>query len=241
MSLIRFITSISLILLLPSAAHAKGEEGSAIAGLLILILIGYIIYQLIKKVSKKSEEPVSKNVSAQRTSEEEEQIKKNFAEKMFKKVAELDPIPTIKSTLPLQKGETCHLLLESCEVEEIKEVTTSVKYSVPQMRLGKGMFTWRIGEAHYDKQKEIKSVPIGKGTVYLTNKRIIFEGGVKNIVIPFSHILKANTAILNNLFYFERTKGGIISLTLKDSDDFLTFIAFYQKIRSEIEKARTQA
>lgn len=213
----KWILPVLIFISMPSVAHAKNADSNPIPGIIVIIVICVALYLWINRRSGKVGDSETKIIQPAPTQEDEEQIKKHYAEKILQKAAELDPLPTIRTLLPLNRGESCHLSL-NCEAHEIKEVTTSVKYSVSQVRLGRGMATWRIGQAFFDRQKEIKSMPIGRGTVFMTNKRIIFEGGVKNVVVPFSQILNVKYEIRQNVFYIERLRGGIISLSMNSED-----------------------
>ncbi|HXV62559.1 MAG TPA: hypothetical protein VEK15_17805, partial [Vicinamibacteria bacterium] len=89
----------------------------------------------------------------------------------------------------IQKKEACYAVRE-VEWYETRRVTKRIGYSGPtaRLRIMKGVY-WRVGSIGVQPVSEDVMAHIDSGTVYLTNKRIIFIGETSNKTIRLSRIL----------------------------------------------------
>ena len=99
-------------------------------------------------------------------------------------------LPTVEVPINLQRNESCYLKT-SAEWHEIRKRTTRINYSGPvaSVRIAKGV-RWRMGSVGVRTHSENVLTKIDAGTVYLTNKRLIFTGAQKNSTRPLSGILE---------------------------------------------------
>jgi hypothetical protein len=99
------------------------------------------------------------------------------------------PLPALETHLNLQRNETPHF---ACHVEwhEHRKVTTRVNYGGPSLRIKicKG-FYWNTGSIGVQRVSQDVLRHIDSGQLYVTNKRIIFDGGVKNQSIKLEKVL----------------------------------------------------
>ena len=101
----------------------------------------------------------------------------------FKLLARIDAgeLPMIQSSLILQRGEVCHAQF-SCVLKELRVVTKGVAYHGPtgRIRVMKGL-SWRYGyvSVHPVRSEELRQ--LDSGTLFITNKRLLFNGHSKNV------------------------------------------------------------
>ncbi len=104
-------------------------------------------------------------------------------------VIENGEIPTIDVNINLQKNESCYFA-SKIDWHEQRTVTQRINYGGPvaRIRIAKGVY-YRVGSisGHAVKKDEWKL--IDSGTIYLTNKRLIFVGQSKNTNIRLNRIL----------------------------------------------------
>lgn len=99
------------------------------------------------------------------------------------------PLPALTVRIKLQRGEVCHAF-RAVDWHELRTVTTSIRYSgtSARIRIMKGV-SFRIGEVRPQRTTAEQMVYIDSGTVYVTNKRLIFDGTRKNTTIPLRKIM----------------------------------------------------
>jgi hypothetical protein len=99
-------------------------------------------------------------------------------------------LPVDDSGINLAKSEVCHFSKNSVIWNEQRAVTRRVSYSGLSYRVNicKGL-SWRIGDISPEIISEDVWKVIDAGSLYLTNKRIIFMGTKGNKTIPFKKIL----------------------------------------------------
>lgn len=99
---------------------------------------------------------------------------------------ELEPVPI---DINLQKKESCYATRE-VSWYEIRKVTKRINYSGPtaRLRIMKGVY-WRVGSVGVQRVSEDVMSHIDSGTVYLTNKRVVFMGSKGNKTIRLPRIL----------------------------------------------------
>lgn len=98
-------------------------------------------------------------------------------------------IPTCSVSISLQKNEACYFSTHIKWLEQ-RRVTKRINYSGPTMRIRimKGVY-WRAGSIAPQRISEDEWRVIDEGTIYLTNKRIIFMGNNGNKTITLGKIL----------------------------------------------------
>jgi hypothetical protein len=109
----------------------------------------------------------------------------------FKLLARIDAgdLPIVSPAIKLQRAESCHAAF-ACSQNEIRTRTTSYRYSGPtaSIRIMKGV-RWRIGQVAVERVTRDEMVQVDSGTLYVTNKRLLFDGQKKNTVINLSKIM----------------------------------------------------
>ncbi|MGV3597295.1 MAG: hypothetical protein ACO1PI_05455 [Bacteroidota bacterium] len=99
-------------------------------------------------------------------------------------------LPEISSDVKLQKSEKCYFQSANVSWYELRSVRGRTSYSgySSRIKVAKGFYL-NMGtySSHTPTSQEYKL--IDKGTLYLTNKRIIFTGGLKNSNIRLDKIL----------------------------------------------------
>ena len=97
-------------------------------------------------------------------------------------------VPTIEVPVLLQRGEVCHFS-NVASLQEIKTITKRVNYSGPtaSIKLLMGV-RWRLGSIAVQKVTKDVLTQVDSGSLYLTNKRLFFDGLTKNISIPLGKI-----------------------------------------------------
>lgn len=125
------------------------------------------------------------NVSASFTGDGENGIKKL---RLYWDVENAD-LPVLQSPINLKKGETLHYTSRISWHEE-RSRTRTVSYGgiSTSFRVCKGVYL-RSGRIAPSRETEAYMKLIDVGTVYFTNKRIIFMGNHGNKTIPYSKIL----------------------------------------------------
>lgn len=98
-------------------------------------------------------------------------------------------MPTIPAEVNLQRAEVCYFTT-AADWHETRRVRTGISYAGPTMRIkiAKGLY-WRMGHFRGVPMTNDTLMKIDSGTVYLTNKRIIFAGTMKNASIKLDKIL----------------------------------------------------
>jgi hypothetical protein len=104
-------------------------------------------------------------------------------------VIENGEIPTIQSQLSLEKNEVCYFQTD-CEWYEMKTVTQRINYSgtTASIRIMKGV-RYRVGTIKPQRITSEQLTRIDSGTMYLTNKRLILVGQLKNSNIKLNKVL----------------------------------------------------
>ena len=110
----------------------------------------------------------------------------------FRLLAKIDggQLPTISPGLTLQRGETCHASLV-CTQNEIRKQTQSYRYSGPtaSIKIVKGL-RWRIGQVSVQRITRDVMTQLDSGTLYVTNKRLLFDGAQKSTSIALKKIIR---------------------------------------------------
>ena len=98
-------------------------------------------------------------------------------------------LPTIVPSINIQKSENLHFQTQLKWLEQ-RTITKRVDYGGPtaRIKLAKGIY-YRVGSIQAKRITEDVWKTIDSGTLYLTNKRIIFMGSKGNKTIPINKIL----------------------------------------------------
>ncbi len=101
-------------------------------------------------------------------------------------------IPEIDAGIHLQRNEKCHFM---CNIawHEHRGVMKRIRYggSTLRIKIVKGVY-WRAGDLAIQPVSEDVLMKIDSGQLFLTNKRLIFMGSMKNKVIRLQRILDFN-------------------------------------------------
>lgn len=105
----------------------------------------------------------------------------------------------------LPAGEICHFEWPADLFEERKKtrmVGGSTGFSIP---LGKGV-RWRVGAFAGQPVTSVDTVRADSGSLYVTNKRVIFSGATKNVTYPIKKIVAVTPASDSIRFVKENDK-----------------------------------
>ncbi|OSZ82584.1 hypothetical protein CAP35_04770 [Chitinophagaceae bacterium IBVUCB1] len=101
------------------------------------------------------------------------------------------PLPVIATDISLQKAEVCHLKISNvrwCEMRTVRQRTSYSGYST-SIRIAKGIYL-RSGSYNPKTYTTEQLKQIDTGTMYITNKRILFTGVSKNHNIRYEKIVE---------------------------------------------------
>lgn len=98
-------------------------------------------------------------------------------------------LEAVDAGISLQKNEQCYWFSEVA-LHEMRRVTVRRSYSGPAFRIKivKGVY-WKSGSYSVASQTQDQLQRIDSGTLYITNKRVIFSGAFKNLTIRLNKIL----------------------------------------------------
>ncbi|HDS03369.1 MAG TPA: hypothetical protein ENN72_06640 [Firmicutes bacterium] len=133
-------------------------------------------------------------------------------------------IPTLKPTIHLHKNESL-LFKTDINWHERRKETRRIRYGGPTLRLkiAKGLY-YRAGDLGFQKVTSEDFQLIDSGTLYLTDKRLIFMGGRSNKTLritrilafePFENGISLQKDKGRNPFFEFTTGTDIFSLILK--------------------------
>jgi hypothetical protein len=96
--------------------------------------------------------------------------------------------PEVPAPIALQKKEICHFSA-STTLYEMRTETVRVNYSGPsaRIRIMKGVY-YRVGSVQAQRVTRDVLREIDTGTLYVTNKRILFDGSRKNMGIRLANV-----------------------------------------------------
>jgi hypothetical protein len=110
----------------------------------------------------------------------------------FRLLARLDAgqLPSLTVPVLLQRGERCHAQYD-CSLKEVQTVTKRINYSGPtaRIRIAKGL-SWRFGSVSLRRVTHDEMRRLDSGTLYITNKRLLFNGARANVQTPFKRIIR---------------------------------------------------
>ena len=137
-------------------------------------------------------------------------------------VIENGELPEISTDIRLQRGEACYAIRD-VDWYELRTVTKRVNYGGPtaRIRIAKGLY-YRVGSVSVQRVSEDVMKQIDSGRVYLTNKRLIFQGGQRNTTIALKKILGFNP--FSNGVEIQKESGKSPFLQFTDSVDVFALL-----------------
>ena len=133
-------------------------------------------------------------------------------------VNSLDELPVVSETrLQLQRGETCHYAAP-CEWWEFRKRTKRIDYHGPvaSVQLMKGL-RYRAGSITPHFERESVLVQIDTGTLYITDKRLFFDGHEKNSTVTWRSV--AAVAAFDGGIEIEKQTGRSPFLKLQEQPE----------------------
>jgi hypothetical protein len=114
-------------------------------------------------------------------------------------------LPDVDAPIRLAKGERCHAALPSSH-HEFRTVTDAVGYTGPtaRIRLAKGVY-WRFGAIKVAPIRRDVLKELDTGTLYVTNRRLLFDGTKRNRAFPYAKII--NVKLYQDGLQIERDTG----------------------------------
>jgi hypothetical protein len=108
--------------------------------------------------------------------------------RLFGRISSGD-IPEIQADIRLQRGEKCYAQFQ-CRLLEKRSVTRAIRYSGPsgRIRIMKGL-SWRYGYVNVNRVTTEELRQLDTGVLYLTSKRLVFNGQSKNLSVPYKKII----------------------------------------------------
>lgn len=124
--------------------------------------------------------------------------------------------PEVEAPIALHKNEVCHFSCTSTH-HEMRSETMQVNYGSPsaRIRIMKGVY-YRFGSVQAQRITRNVLKQIDSGTLYVTSKRLIFDGMRKNTVIRLSNILTITP--YSDALEVEKTSGRNAIFTLGDPE-----------------------
>lgn len=122
-----------------------------------------------------------------------EQTKEQLQKLKLYWVLENSDLPIVQTNISLQKGESCFICVPNVNWFELRAVRKSVSYSgySTSFKVAKGFYL-RSGSYKPRSYSVDQMTLIDNGTLYLTNKRIIFTGYKKNSNTKIEKILSVS-------------------------------------------------
>jgi len=125
----------------------------------------------------------------------------------FRLLARIDngQLTRLDAPVILQRGEECYAHLQ-CSLHELRTVTKAVAYHGPagRIRIMKGL-SWRYGYVNVNRVTSEQLKEIDAGTLYVTNKRLLFNGARKNSSLPLKRVI--HFALFSDAIQIEKDSG----------------------------------
>jgi len=125
-------------------------------------------------------------------------------------------LPVYETEIFLKKGEVCHYV-GFAKLYENKTKTTRVKYRGPvfRLRITKSLY-YRLANMRTDRETKDVMTLIDSGNLYVTNKRILFNGSKENKTIRYGQIVDLTPYI--DGVKISKDSGGAPIFELSDPD-----------------------
>lgn len=124
--------------------------------------------------------------------------------------------PVMSVPINLQKGESCHAVADAIW-HVVRTRTQRINYGGPvaSIRICKGL-RYRVGSVQVQRITRDEMVEIDRGRLYVTNKRVIFDGAKKNTTIRLSALLSFSP--YSDGVALEKASGKAAHLVLQNVD-----------------------
>ena len=118
---------------------------------------------------------------------------------------EAGDLPILGVQIILQRNEVCHAAAGAI-LHEIRTVTKRVNYSglTSSVKIV-GPIRWRVGSMAFDRIQKDVMTAVDSGALYVTSKRLIFDGSKKNGVIQLSKIM--NFTVFSDGLQVQKERG----------------------------------
>ena len=118
---------------------------------------------------------------------------------------EAGSLPSVAVDILLQRGEVCHFS-GAASMHEIRTITRRINYSGPtaSIRIMKGL-RWRIGSIAFQKVTTDVMTKLDTGTLYITSKRLFFDGSQSNRSLALGKI--TNYTVFKDGVQIEKDTG----------------------------------
>ena len=125
-------------------------------------------------------------------------------------------LPEIAAPITLQRKEVCHFACE-CSWRELRTRTVRVNYSGPtaSIRIMKGVY-WRMGSIAPKRVTETDLVEVTRGTLYVTNKRVLLDGANGNKAVTWRAVF--GQELYSDAIKLEKASGKDPYLFVAPSD-----------------------
>lgn len=125
-------------------------------------------------------------------------------------------LPEIAVPISLQRKEVCHYTCQ-CSWRELRTRTVRVNYSGPtaRIRIMKGV-SWRVGSIAAQRVTETNLVEVTRGTLYVTNKRLILDGTTGNKALTWRTVF--GQELFADAIKLEKSSGKDPYLFISDSE-----------------------
>jgi AraC-like DNA-binding protein len=125
----------------------------------------------------------------------------------FRLLAEIEEgaLPSIDVPVRLHRNEICHFS-GAASYHEIKTVTRRINYGGPtaSVKIMKGL-RWRVGSIAVQRVTTDMMTLLDAGTLYITSKRLFFDGTKKNVSISLAKV--ANFTVFKDGLQIEKETG----------------------------------
>lgn len=141
-------------------------------------------------------------------------------------------LPPVHVDINLQRGESCYLAT-GANWYETRRVTRRVSYGGPSLRIkiANGLY-WNTGSYGVERRTEDVLTRIDSGRVYLTTKRVLFDGALKNQSIRLQKIL--DVIPYKDGVQLEKDAGKCPFLELHSSQDIAIFVSILARLISDV-------
>ncbi|MEA2488624.1 MAG: hypothetical protein QOH21_416, partial [Acidobacteriota bacterium] len=131
-------------------------------------------------------------------------------------LAERGTFPDVAAAINLQRDEVCHFSA-AAQMYEMRTETQRVQYAGTSVRIKimKGVY-YRVGSTSVQRITREVLREIDRGTLYVTSKRVIFDGARKNTTIRLASVL--SIVPYSDGVEIEKSSGRNPIFTVDDSE-----------------------
>lgn len=125
-------------------------------------------------------------------------------------------LPEIAAPITLQRKEVCHYRCDA-SWRELRTRTVRVDYHGPtaRIRIMKGVY-WRVGSIAAQRVTETNLVEVARGTLYVTNKRVILHGQAGNKSVTWRSVF--GQEVFSDAIKLEKSSGKDPYLFVSNSE-----------------------